>query len=299
MARLAFMQFYPNDWLAEPSLRACSLAARGLWIDLLSLMHLSPRRGYLLSASGNPLTPPQIARLTGCDAEEASRLIAELQSSGCFNCTDDGTIYSRRMVRDEGKRQACSEAGKKGGGNPTFKGHPKGDPKGGPKGGPKLPETRDQKPEQEPSNPPPPQTPPDVTAKPKPKRERQPPQRPESVPIPASLDTTEFRSVWADWLADRKSRGKPVTELAAKLQLADCESWGLNDAIASIRKAIASRWQGLFRQSAGNARSPPPPSSQRDRHWDMFASTVESAKKGLAAQTESEPEPIEDAEVIS
>jgi len=146
------MQFYPNDWLAEPSIRSCSLAARGLWIDMLSLMHLAPRRGYLLAASGNAITQPQLARLTGCDSDECSRLLAELQSSGCFSCTDDGTIYSRRMVKDEAKRQKCSEAGKKGGGNPTLKGHPppaptfKGVPKGGskgaPKGGSKPPETR-------------------------------------------------------------------------------------------------------------------------------------------------------------
>jgi hypothetical protein len=34
------------------------------------------------------------------------------------------------MVRDEQKRAKCSEAGKRGGGNPTFKGDNKGDPKG-------------------------------------------------------------------------------------------------------------------------------------------------------------------------
>ena len=124
---------------------------------MLSLMHLSPRRGYLLAATGSAITQPQLARLTGCDSDECSRLLAELRSSGCFSCTDDGTIYSRRMVKDEAKRQKCSEAGRKGGGNPTFKGEgvttatfkgvPKGAPKGAPKGGPKPPETRDQRPE--------------------------------------------------------------------------------------------------------------------------------------------------------
>jgi hypothetical protein len=146
MARLAFLQFYPNDWLADPAVRACSVAARGLWMDMLSLMHLSARRGYLLAASGTPLTPEQLARLTGCSAEEVSRLLAELQSSGVFSCTDDGTIFSRRMVRDEGKREKCSSAGRKGGGNPTFKGQRKGGSKGDTKGTPKPPETRDQRP---------------------------------------------------------------------------------------------------------------------------------------------------------
>lgn len=144
MARLAFIQWYPNDWLADPSVRSCSVAARGLWIDILSLMHLSPRRGYLLAATGSPISPEQLARLTGCSADEVTRLLAELQSSGVYSCTEDGVLYSRRMVRDESKRQKCSEAGKKGGGNPTFKGHPKGVPKGDNKGASKPPETRDQ-----------------------------------------------------------------------------------------------------------------------------------------------------------
>lgn len=146
MARLPFIKWYPNDWLAEPSIRSCSLAARGLWIDVLSLMHLSPRRGYLLAATGLPLTNEQLARLTGCSTDEATRLLAELISSGACSCTDDGTIYSRRMVRDEAKRDLCSEAGRKGGGNPTFKGSRKGSRKGSHKGSHKPPEARGQKP---------------------------------------------------------------------------------------------------------------------------------------------------------
>lgn len=157
MARLPFLKFYPNDWLAEPTVRVCSVAARGLWIDMLSLMHLSPRRGYLLAATGSPISPEHLARLTGCSADEVTRLLAELSSSGTCSCTDDGTIYSRRMVRDEGKREKCSEAGQRGGGNPnfrsdakkppTFKGVCKGGPKGGPKGQSKPPEARGQRPD--------------------------------------------------------------------------------------------------------------------------------------------------------
>lgn len=149
MPKLPFIKFFPNDWLAEPTIRVCSLAARGLWMDMLSLMHLSPRRGYLLAATGSPLTPEQLARMTGCSADEVTRLLAELRSSGAFSCTDDGTntIYSRRMVRDEGKREKCSDAGRKGGGNPTFKGRTKGADKGAAKGDPKALEARSQKPD--------------------------------------------------------------------------------------------------------------------------------------------------------
>lgn len=153
MPKFPFLKFFPNDWLAEPTIRVCSVAARGLWMDMLSLMHLSPRRGYLLAATGSPMSPEQLARLTGCSADEVTRLLAELQSSGACSCTDDGTIYSRRMVREEGKREKCSDAGRKGGGNPTFKGQPKGGGKGDHKGGDKPLEARSKI--LDPPNPPP------------------------------------------------------------------------------------------------------------------------------------------------
>lgn len=145
--KFPFIKFFPTDWLAEPALRACSVGARGLWMDMLSLMHLAPRRGYLLAATGLPISPEQLARMTGCSADEVVRLLGELQTSGAFSCTDDGMIYSRRMVREETKREKCSDAGRKGGGNPTFKGGHKGGPKGGSKGEPKPLEARCQKPD--------------------------------------------------------------------------------------------------------------------------------------------------------
>ena len=46
MKRPAF-QFYPGDWLHDTAVRACSLAARGLWIDMLSLMHQGHPYGNL------------------------------------------------------------------------------------------------------------------------------------------------------------------------------------------------------------------------------------------------------------
>jgi hypothetical protein len=131
-----YFPFYPDDWLSDEKLRACPSAARGLWIDMLSLMHKNDRRGYLQLA-GKPLTLEQLARMTGRSTEEASQQLAELLNAGVPSVSEDGCIYSRRMVRDEGKRRACSEAGRRGGGNPaltTFKGHPKGVPKGHLKG---------------------------------------------------------------------------------------------------------------------------------------------------------------------
>lgn len=138
MSKLPFIKFFPRDWLGDDRLRLCSVAARGLWMDMLCLMHSAHRRGYLQTATEAPLPLDQLARCSGCSSEEVSRLISELLSAGVCDCTEDGMIRSRRMMREESKREKCSEAGKKGGGNPamrngTLKGHPKGGNKGPPK----------------------------------------------------------------------------------------------------------------------------------------------------------------------
>src|SRR5262249_7243295 len=118
----------------DPALRPCSLAARGLWIDLLCLMHESSRRGFLEHATGRPWTPEQIARVVGVDVTDLQQLLDELEGCGVFSRTNESAIFSRRMARDEHKRRLCAEAGSRGGGNPTFRGTFKGRLKGRGKG---------------------------------------------------------------------------------------------------------------------------------------------------------------------
>lgn len=127
--KLPAFQFYPGDWMKDPAVRAVSLAARGLWIDMLCLMHESSRRGYLQHESGGPVIAEQLARMTGCSPEQVEVLLSELESVGVFSRAERSVIYCRRMVRDERKRELCAEAGKRGG-NPTLKGQSKGGFKG-------------------------------------------------------------------------------------------------------------------------------------------------------------------------
>ena len=111
--------------MKDPALRCVSYAARGLWIDLMCVMFESPSRGHLQMATGKPLTPEHIGRMTGGSADEVATLLRELEDAGVFSRTDVGTIYSRRMVRDEKIRSVRSDAGQKGaeyghlGGRPT------------------------------------------------------------------------------------------------------------------------------------------------------------------------------------
>lgn len=139
VGKLPALQFYVGDHQRDPGIRSIGYAAKGLWHDMLCLMHDSDRRGFL-ELNGHHMTIEQIARMTGGSVDEVKVLLTELEHAGIFSCTERGTIYSRRMVRDESKRYKCAEAGKKGGGNPilsqTFKGDYKGRVKGSPKQNP-------------------------------------------------------------------------------------------------------------------------------------------------------------------
>jgi len=112
--KLPAFQFYPGDWMKDPALRSVSLAARGLWIDMLCLMFEGDRRGYLQHATGKPVTAEQLARMTGSSPDEVSRLLQELDDSGVFSSTDHGVIFSRRMTKDERIRKSRASGGKLG-----------------------------------------------------------------------------------------------------------------------------------------------------------------------------------------
>ncbi len=119
MKRPAF-QFYPADWRKDTALQSCSLAARGLWHEMMCLMHECDPYGYM-AVNGKPMKAAQIARLVGVTDREYKKLLCELEDAGVYSTTEDGCIYSRRMVKDERIRNVRAEAGKKGG-NPNLVG---------------------------------------------------------------------------------------------------------------------------------------------------------------------------------
>lgn len=109
MKRPSF-QFYPSDYRSEQSLRLCSLAARGLWMEMICLMHDCEPYGYL-TLNGKVYPPPLLARITGTSVEEVEALLAELEGMGVFSRTEEDVIYCRRMVRDERNRQVRAVGG--------------------------------------------------------------------------------------------------------------------------------------------------------------------------------------------
>jgi hypothetical protein len=111
-------QFYWGDWLVCQEVRAVSLAARGLWMDMLCYMRQGEPIGHLTHRDGHPISAAQLARMVGESVRVVGRLLAELERAGVPGKADNGAYTSRRMLRDEQEyqqyRAGQAEAGKRG-----------------------------------------------------------------------------------------------------------------------------------------------------------------------------------------
>jgi hypothetical protein len=100
---------YPGDWKKDPALRSCSIAARGLWWEMLQSMFECPERGVLKTGT-KPWEIPDIATDAGIHISSCAVLLEELEMKGVLSRREsDGAIFSRRMVRDEEARKANAE----------------------------------------------------------------------------------------------------------------------------------------------------------------------------------------------
>lgn len=115
-----WMKFYPSDWRSDPALRSCSIGARGLWAEIICVMHEATPYGSLL-VNGQKVSEKQLASLAGITQRETISMLGELDLAGVFSRQDDGVIFSRRMRRDY-ERASRDKANGKLGGNKTLMG---------------------------------------------------------------------------------------------------------------------------------------------------------------------------------
>jgi hypothetical protein len=116
LANYPWFKFFPTDWRSDPRLRMCSLEARGLWIEMICLMHEANPRGHLL-INGIAPTEAQLGVLVG--SLPVKDLLDELERIGVFSRTIEGVIYSRKMTRDDAKSETARVNGSLGG-NPAL-----------------------------------------------------------------------------------------------------------------------------------------------------------------------------------
>lgn len=105
--KLPFIQLFTGDWLKDPCVRMLSTSARGIWWDLICIMHESGRSGVIAG------TADMLSRAVGCPTSEMNGAINEFQV--CRTCaveTDDNngvvTLTCRRMAREARERELAA-----------------------------------------------------------------------------------------------------------------------------------------------------------------------------------------------
>lgn len=118
MGKLPAFQFYPADWLNDIKLQSCNMAAQGILIGMMCLMHQSDRYGYLMINGLKP-NDKTIIKLLRTHHRTFIRGVNQLLLSGALKKTMDGIYYCKRMVKDHTLRTIRRDAGRKGG-NPVL-----------------------------------------------------------------------------------------------------------------------------------------------------------------------------------
>lgn len=116
--KLPAFQFYPADWRKDPGVQALSYEERGIWFEILCLMHESEDRGRLLLA-GRPMPDEALARTLGLDKQILTNALTKFLDYGVASRDENDALINRRMVRDENLRKIRSNCGKLGG-NPSL-----------------------------------------------------------------------------------------------------------------------------------------------------------------------------------
>ena len=116
--KLPALQFYPGDWRKDPGVQSLDYFERGVWLEILLMMHESEERGVLL-LNGKPMSIDRLSTLLGLVNQKTTTVVNSLLETGVVSKREDGALFSRRMVRDEKVRSVRIEAGKRGG-NPNL-----------------------------------------------------------------------------------------------------------------------------------------------------------------------------------
>lgn len=113
--KLPAIQFYPGDWRKDPGIQALDYESRGIWFEILLLMHESESRGKLM-LNGQAMPDEALANILGLNVAKLQQTLSKLLSYGVAKLEQDTKVLiCRRMCRDQALREVRINAGSKGG----------------------------------------------------------------------------------------------------------------------------------------------------------------------------------------
>lgn len=117
--KLPALNFYIGDWRKDIGVQSLPYHERGIWFEIICLMHESEQRGKLM-LNGKPMPQEALARLLGLDNQILTTALRSILDAGVASIeSETGILVCRRMVRDENIRKIRTECGKRGG-NPAL-----------------------------------------------------------------------------------------------------------------------------------------------------------------------------------
>ncbi len=87
-------QFYREMWQTDEALRSCSSEAKGLFAQLIFVMHEAAPYSCLSLRDGRPLDAAQLSLLTGASPRKLCRLIEELENAGVLSRNSWAQFFS-------------------------------------------------------------------------------------------------------------------------------------------------------------------------------------------------------------
>ena len=84
MTGMPWGKWFWRDWMSDIGLQSCSLAAQGMWMNMLCVAGQSDPPGYVIIA-GKPATDDDLAKLCRITLEEATKLRSELEDREIFS----------------------------------------------------------------------------------------------------------------------------------------------------------------------------------------------------------------------
>jgi len=115
MTKLPSIQWYPGDWRKDPGVQSLDYESRGVWFEILMLMFESENRGELI-LNGVPMPDDALAQILGLTTFKIKQILNKLVAHGVASRNQTtGTLYCRRLLRDEDLRKVRASCGSLGG----------------------------------------------------------------------------------------------------------------------------------------------------------------------------------------
>ena len=132
MSGLPWGKFFWKDWLTDPALSVCSLAAQGLWMRMLCIMSMSEPPGHLTlpPSSRKESEAKQVARMCHADARQVRPLLNDLEMRGYSPAIMMGTSSPDAWSKTPNFRRKAAATRRKDG--KSAMGNPMADPMGHP-----------------------------------------------------------------------------------------------------------------------------------------------------------------------